>query len=145
MPRGTFLLKGEKELHSFLLYLNDLKIKIRSFQLADHINALSTDSVSVQVYVCAKMRAKIVSEVNVNIDLLQVCPDFVCLEKKKRKSKVKRGFLFALCITFHQEMFHQVYGYSGEDLPRGQPGKFAYVLSKVELLEERWRHSPGGG
>ncbi|XP_028521435.1 coiled-coil domain-containing protein 142 [Apis cerana] len=42
-------------------------------KLADHINALSTDSVSVQVYVCAKMRAKIVSEVNVNIDLLQKC------------------------------------------------------------------------
>lgn len=42
-------------------------------KLADHVNALSTDSVSVQVYVCAKMRAKIVSEVNVNVDLLQKC------------------------------------------------------------------------
>lgn len=128
--------------------MNDLEIKIRLFQLADHINALSTDSVSVQVYVCAKMRAKIVSEVNVNIDLLQV---YTCCLKKKKKNKVKRGFfftisfLFALCITFHQEMFHQVYGYSGEDLPRGQPGKFAYVLSKAELLEERWRRRPGGG
>lgn len=45
------------------------------FQLADHTSTLSTDSVSVQVYVCAKMRAKIVSEVNVNIDLLQVSDD----------------------------------------------------------------------
>ncbi|KOX80150.1 hypothetical protein WN51_08327 [Melipona quadrifasciata] len=42
-------------------------------KLADHTNTLLTDSVSVQVYVCAKMRAKIVSEVNVNIDLLQKC------------------------------------------------------------------------
>ncbi|XP_017752362.1 PREDICTED: coiled-coil domain-containing protein 142 [Eufriesea mexicana] len=42
-------------------------------KLADHTNALSTDPISVQVYVCAKMRAKIVSEVNVNIDLLQKC------------------------------------------------------------------------
>ncbi|XP_076241488.1 uncharacterized protein LOC143183696 [Calliopsis andreniformis] len=42
-------------------------------KLADHTNALSTDSVSVQVYVCAKMRAKIVSEVTVNVDLLQKC------------------------------------------------------------------------
>ncbi|CAL7938036.1 unnamed protein product [Xylocopa violacea] len=42
-------------------------------KLADHTNALSANSVSVQVYVCAKMRAKIVSEVNANIDLLQKC------------------------------------------------------------------------
>lgn len=42
------------------------------FQLTDHTNELSTDSVSVQVYVCGKMRAKIVSEVNVNVTLLQV-------------------------------------------------------------------------
>ncbi|CAK9824523.1 Coiled-coil domain-containing protein 142 [Anthophora retusa] len=42
-------------------------------KLADHTNALSTDNVSVQVYVCAKMRAKIVSEVNVNVELLQKC------------------------------------------------------------------------
>ncbi|XP_076651754.1 coiled-coil domain-containing protein 142 [Halictus rubicundus] len=40
---------------------------------ADHTNELSTDSVSVQVYVCGKMRAKIVSEVNVNVALLQKC------------------------------------------------------------------------
>ncbi|CAK9795256.1 Coiled-coil domain-containing protein 142 [Anthophora plagiata] len=42
-------------------------------KLADHTNALSTDNVSVQVYVCAKMRGKIVSEVNVNTELLQKC------------------------------------------------------------------------
>ncbi|XP_076173547.1 coiled-coil domain-containing protein 142 [Ptiloglossa arizonensis] len=49
-------------------------------KLADHTNALSTtDSVSVQVYVCAKMRAKIVSEVNANVDLLQKCSK-VCIE-----------------------------------------------------------------
>ncbi|XP_054013894.1 coiled-coil domain-containing protein 142 [Hylaeus anthracinus] len=42
-------------------------------KLADHTNALSADSVSVQVYVCGKMRAKIVSEVNANIDLLRKC------------------------------------------------------------------------
>ncbi|XP_076677163.1 uncharacterized protein LOC143373635 isoform X2 [Andrena cerasifolii] len=42
-------------------------------KLADHAGALSTDSVSVQVYVCTKMRAKIVSEVNTNVDLLQKC------------------------------------------------------------------------
>lgn len=34
------------------------------------------------------MRAKIVSEVNVNVDLLQVCSDFVrCLEKNERKNR----------------------------------------------------------
>lgn len=69
--------------------MNDLKIKIWSFQLADHINALSTDSVSVQVYVCAKMRAKIVSEVNVNIDLLQVYRFCLFGKKKKKKKEVK--------------------------------------------------------
>ncbi|XP_003708560.2 coiled-coil domain-containing protein 142 isoform X2 [Megachile rotundata] len=42
-------------------------------KLADHASTLSMDSVSVQVYVCAKMRAKIVSEVSVNIELLQKC------------------------------------------------------------------------
>ncbi|EFN72191.1 Coiled-coil domain-containing protein 142 [Camponotus floridanus] len=43
-------------------------------KLADHTTALSTDSISVQVYVCTKMRAKIVSEVKANIELLQICP-----------------------------------------------------------------------
>ncbi|XP_029172330.1 coiled-coil domain-containing protein 142 [Nylanderia fulva] len=42
-------------------------------KLADHTNALSADSISVQVYVCAKMRAKIVSEVKANVELLQIC------------------------------------------------------------------------
>ncbi|XP_015434914.1 PREDICTED: coiled-coil domain-containing protein 142 [Dufourea novaeangliae] len=42
-------------------------------KLADHTNELSMDSVNVQVYVCGKMRAKIASEVNVNVDLLQKC------------------------------------------------------------------------
>ncbi|XP_050449339.1 coiled-coil domain-containing protein 142 [Cataglyphis hispanica] len=43
-------------------------------KLADHTTALSSDSISVQVYVCTKMRAKIVSEVKANIELLQICP-----------------------------------------------------------------------
>ncbi|EFN79178.1 coiled-coil domain-containing protein 142 [Harpegnathos saltator] len=43
-------------------------------KLADHTTALeSTDSISVQVYVCTKMRAKIVSEVKANVELLQIC------------------------------------------------------------------------
>ncbi|XP_017886413.1 coiled-coil domain-containing protein 142 isoform X2 [Ceratina calcarata] len=48
--------------------------KLSYLKLADHGNALSSDSISVQVYVCAKMRAKIVSEVNVNVNLLRKCP-----------------------------------------------------------------------
>ncbi|XP_014603248.1 PREDICTED: coiled-coil domain-containing protein 142 [Polistes canadensis] len=43
-------------------------------KLADHSSALSEESVSVQVLVCVKMRAKIVSEVNVNVQLLQDTP-----------------------------------------------------------------------
>ncbi|XP_035725990.1 uncharacterized protein LOC118443320 isoform X2 [Vespa mandarinia] len=43
-------------------------------KLADHSSALSEDSVSVQVLVCVKMRAKIVSEVNANVQLLQDAP-----------------------------------------------------------------------
>ncbi|KAG5307288.1 CC142 protein, partial [Acromyrmex insinuator] len=43
-------------------------------KLADHTTALSMNSISVQVYVCTKMRAKIVSEVKANIELLQICP-----------------------------------------------------------------------
>ncbi|XP_018403338.1 PREDICTED: uncharacterized protein LOC108780200 [Cyphomyrmex costatus] len=42
-------------------------------KLADHTTALFMNSISVQVYVCTKMRAKIVSEVKANIELLQVC------------------------------------------------------------------------
>ncbi|XP_078032819.1 coiled-coil domain-containing protein 142 [Augochlora pura] len=58
------LVKGD--IPNFLEELSYLK-------LADHTNELSTDSVSVQVYVCGNMRAKIVSEVNVNVSLLQKC------------------------------------------------------------------------
>ncbi|KAK2576902.1 hypothetical protein KPH14_005527 [Odynerus spinipes] len=43
-------------------------------KLADHSIALSEDTVSVQVLVCAKMRGKIVSEVNANVQLLQEAP-----------------------------------------------------------------------
>ncbi|XP_024889105.1 coiled-coil domain-containing protein 142 isoform X2 [Temnothorax curvispinosus] len=43
-------------------------------KLADHTTALSMNSISVQVYVCTKMRAKIVSEVKANVELLQICP-----------------------------------------------------------------------
>ncbi|XP_011878866.1 PREDICTED: uncharacterized protein LOC105568091 [Vollenhovia emeryi] len=43
-------------------------------KLADHTIALSMNSISVQVYVCTKMRAKIVSEVKANVELLQICP-----------------------------------------------------------------------
>ncbi|KAI4504207.1 hypothetical protein M0802_000678 [Mischocyttarus mexicanus] len=43
-------------------------------KLADHSSALSKESVSVQVLVCVKMRAKIVSEVNTNVQLLQDTP-----------------------------------------------------------------------
>ncbi|KOC70967.1 Coiled-coil domain-containing protein 142 [Habropoda laboriosa] len=65
------------ELHVFFLLVkgdivNCLE-ELSYLKLADHTNALSTDTVSVQVYVCAKMRAKIVSEVNVNMELLQNC------------------------------------------------------------------------
>ncbi|XP_076632201.1 coiled-coil domain-containing protein 142 [Colletes latitarsis] len=60
----------------FLLVKGDIANcleELSYLKLADHTNTLSTDSVSVQVYVCAKMRAKIVSEVNANVDLLQKC------------------------------------------------------------------------
>ncbi|KAG7190741.1 hypothetical protein KM043_006813 [Ampulex compressa] len=58
----------------FLLVKGDIVNCIEELsylKLADHSNVLSTDSVSVQVYVCAKMRTKIVSEINANVDLLQ--------------------------------------------------------------------------
>nr|XP_034179942.1 coiled-coil domain-containing protein 142 isoform X2 [Osmia lignaria] len=60
----------------FLLVKGDIENcleELSYLKLADHASTLSIDSVSVQVYVCAKMRAKIVSEVNVNIELLQKC------------------------------------------------------------------------
>lgn len=76
LSRGAFLFKGTTRVKLFAFLLRTIRITVTMFvlQLADHTNALSTtDSVSVQVYVCAKMRAKIVSEVNANVDLLQVC------------------------------------------------------------------------
>ncbi|XP_076376727.1 uncharacterized protein LOC143259208 isoform X2 [Megalopta genalis] len=61
----VFFLLVKGDIPNFLEELSYLK-------LADHTNELSTDAVSVQVYVCGNMRAKIVSEVNVNVSLLQV-------------------------------------------------------------------------
>lgn len=64
------------ELESFfLLVKGDLTTCINELsylKLADHTVNLRIDVTSVQVYVCAKMRAKIVSEVNANILLLKV-------------------------------------------------------------------------
>ncbi|XP_076376723.1 coiled-coil domain-containing protein 142 isoform X1 [Megalopta genalis] len=62
----VFFLLVKGDIPNFLEELSYLK-------LADHTNELSTDAVSVQVYVCGNMRAKIVSEVNVNVSLLQKC------------------------------------------------------------------------
>ncbi|XP_015594878.1 coiled-coil domain-containing protein 142 isoform X2 [Cephus cinctus] len=61
----------------FLLVKGDLKNcneELSYLKLADHTNALTTEIVNVQVYVCAKMRAKIVSEVQANIQLLKESP-----------------------------------------------------------------------
>ncbi|XP_026827107.1 coiled-coil domain-containing protein 142 [Ooceraea biroi] len=61
----------------FLLVKGDITNcleELSYLKLADHTTALSANSVNVQVYVCTKMRAKIVSEVKANIDLLQKCP-----------------------------------------------------------------------
>ncbi|XP_066581937.1 coiled-coil domain-containing protein 142 [Prorops nasuta] len=43
-------------------------------KLADHTVSSLKEPISVQVYVCARMRAKIVSEVNANVQLLQGSP-----------------------------------------------------------------------
>ena len=107
------------------------------FQLADHTNTLSTDSVSVQVYVCAKMRAKIVSEVNVNIDLLQVDDGF------GSKALKVYAFIYSILYSFI-EMCREVHRYSGKNLSRGQSGEHAHVLSTIELLEERKRRRSSG-
>ncbi|XP_033219207.1 coiled-coil domain-containing protein 142 [Belonocnema kinseyi] len=48
--------------------------ELQHLKLADHTTTLETEPISVQVYVCAKMRAKIVSEVNANILLLKEAP-----------------------------------------------------------------------
>ncbi|XP_043481011.1 uncharacterized protein LOC122510434 isoform X2 [Leptopilina heterotoma] len=61
----------------FLLVKGDVINCIQELQylkLTDHTTTLETEPISVQVYVCAKMRAKIVSEVKVNIELLQGAP-----------------------------------------------------------------------
>ncbi|XP_012267133.2 coiled-coil domain-containing protein 142 [Athalia rosae] len=61
----------------FLLVRGDLKNCIEELsylKLADHTNALASESVNVQVYVCTRMRAKIASEVNANIQLLKDSP-----------------------------------------------------------------------
>ncbi|XP_057340507.1 uncharacterized protein LOC130677689 [Microplitis mediator] len=58
----------------FLLVKGDLSNcinQISYLKLADHTAALNTDNPSVQVYVCTRMRAKIVSEVNANFSLLK--------------------------------------------------------------------------
>ncbi|XP_032680004.1 coiled-coil domain-containing protein 142 [Odontomachus brunneus] len=61
----------------FLLVKGDIANcleELSYLKLADHTTALeSTNSLSVQVYVCTKMRAKIVSEVKANVELLQIC------------------------------------------------------------------------
>ncbi|XP_012222810.1 coiled-coil domain-containing protein 142 [Linepithema humile] len=59
------LVKGD-----IMNYLEELSY----LKLADHTTALSTGSISVQVYVCTKMRAKIASEVKANVELLQISP-----------------------------------------------------------------------
>ncbi|XP_046753058.1 coiled-coil domain-containing protein 142 [Diprion similis] len=61
----------------FLLVHGDLKNCIEELsylKLADHTNALASASISVQVYVCTKLRAKIASEVTANAKLLKECP-----------------------------------------------------------------------
>ncbi|XP_031786371.1 coiled-coil domain-containing protein 142 [Nasonia vitripennis] len=61
----------------FLIVKGDIVncLEILSYlKLADHSNELESEPVSVQVYVCAKMRAKIVSEVTANIQLLKEAP-----------------------------------------------------------------------
>ncbi|XP_034937778.1 uncharacterized protein [Chelonus insularis] len=58
----------------FLIVKGDIKIcitELSRLRLADHIPYPNIDMISVQVYVCVKMRAKIVSEVNANILLLK--------------------------------------------------------------------------
>lgn len=64
------------DLESFFLLvkgdLNNCINQISYLKLADHTAALNTDNPSVQVYVCTRMRAKIVSEVNANFSLLKV-------------------------------------------------------------------------
>ncbi|KAH0557837.1 hypothetical protein KQX54_012170 [Cotesia glomerata] len=63
------------DLESFFLLvkgdLNHCIDQLSYLKLADHTAALATDDVSVQVYVCTRMRAKIVSEVNANYLLLK--------------------------------------------------------------------------
>ncbi|XP_063986066.1 coiled-coil domain-containing protein 142 [Diachasmimorpha longicaudata] len=61
----------------FLLVKGDLVAcidELSYLKLSDHTSALSINATSVEVYVCAKMRAKIVSEVNANIQLLKETP-----------------------------------------------------------------------
>ncbi|XP_023290611.1 uncharacterized protein LOC105699959 [Orussus abietinus] len=63
------------DLDSFFLVVHgdlvNCSKELSYLKLANHTNSLEVESLSVQVFVCAKMRVKIVSEVNANVSLLK--------------------------------------------------------------------------
>ncbi|KAJ8670790.1 hypothetical protein QAD02_002049 [Eretmocerus hayati] len=66
-------------------------------ELADHSKDLEGLSVSVQVYVCAKMRAKIVSEINANIQLLKDAP-ILCIKVLAKIARIISTANLKLCF-----------------------------------------------